>query len=99
IAEARAALSIAVQLDPHYSTARAGLGALIARSGDFDTGLEELREALRLNPNDASTLKVYADILSRAGLHADSLATWNEVERLDPAGTPLVAALKSRSEF
>ncbi|MGE0500418.1 MAG: winged helix-turn-helix domain-containing protein [Rhizobiaceae bacterium] len=99
IAEARAALTQAVQLDPQYSTARAGLGALIARGGDFDTGLMELREALRLNPNDASTLKVYADILSRAGLHAESLATWNEVERLDPAGTPLDAALKSRAEF
>lgn len=99
IAEARSALAKAVQLDPQYSAARAGLGALIARSGDFDTGLKELREALRLNPNDASTLKVYADILSRAGLHEDSLAAWNEVGRLDPAGSPLDAALKSRAEF
>src|SRR5690606_28045728 len=99
IAEARAALTKAVQLDPQYSPARAGLGALIARSGDFDTGLQELCEALRLNPNDAATLKVHADILSRAGLHAESLATWKEVERLDPAGTPLDVALRSRAEF
>lgn len=99
IAQARSALTKAVQLDPHYSAARAGLGALIARGGDFDTGLKELREALRLNPNDASTLKVYADILSRAGLHDESLATWNEVDRLDPVGTPLDAALRSRAEF
>lgn len=99
IAEARAALTKAVRLDPQYSTARAGLGALIARGGDYDTGIKELREALRLNPNDASTLKIYADILSRSGLHAESLATWNEVERLDPAGAPLDAALKSRAEF
>lgn len=99
LAEARAAVAKSVQLDPHYSTARAGLGALIAREGDFDTGLAELREALRLNPNDASTLGTYADTLARAGLHSDSLAAWNELERLDPAGTPLAAALKSRAEF
>ncbi|MBB6182336.1 winged helix-turn-helix domain-containing tetratricopeptide repeat protein [Pseudorhizobium flavum] len=99
MAEARAALTKAVQLDPYYSTARAGLGAIIAREGDFDTSLKELREALRLNPNDASTLKVHADILSRAGHHEESLTTWNEVARLDPVGTPLDAALKSRAEF
>jgi TolB-like protein/DNA-binding winged helix-turn-helix (wHTH) protein len=99
IGQARSAMTKAVQLDPQYSAARAGLGALIARGGDFDTGLKELREALRLNPNDATALKVYADILSRAGHHEDSLATWIEVDRLDPAGTPLDTALKSRAEF
>src|SRR5690606_21350465 len=71
----------------------------VARGGDFDAGLAELREALRLNPNDASTIGIYADTLARAGLHAESLAAWHELERLDPIGTALVAALKSRAEF
>ena len=99
LAEARAAAAKAVQLDPHYSTARATLGALIARAGDFDAGLSELREALRLNPNDASAWQIYADTLARAGLHAESLAVYDELERLDPLGTPLSRALKSRAQF
>jgi TolB-like protein len=99
VSEAGAAAARAVQLDPDYSTARATLGAMIARGGDFGAGLAELREALRLNPNDASTLGIYADTLARAGLHAESLAALNELARLDPVGTALVAALKARAEF
>lgn len=99
LAEARAAAARAVQLDPHYSTARAIFGALVAHGGDFETGLTELREALRLNPNDATTLGAYADTLARAGLHAESLEAWNNLGRLDPVGTPLAVALKSRAEF
>ena len=99
LAEAKAAAAKAVQLDPYYSTARATVGALIARAGDFDAGLTELREALRLNPNDASTLGIYADTLARAGLHAESLSAYSELERLDPIGTTLSTALKSRAQF
>ncbi|MCV0394183.1 MAG: winged helix-turn-helix domain-containing protein [Rhizobiaceae bacterium] len=99
IAEARAAAARAVALDPSYSAAHATLGALVARGGDFDAGLAQLQEALRLNPNDATTLGTHADLLARAGLHAESLAAWQTLERLDPVGTPLAAGLKSRAHF
>src|SRR5690606_16910571 len=55
--------------------------------------------ALRLNPNDAATMGIYADTLARAGLHAEALAAYDQIERLDPIGTPLSRALKSRAQF
>lgn len=99
IVRARQAAERAVALDPGYSTGHATLGALLARSGDFDAGLAQLRQALELNPNDANTIGIYADTLSRAGDQSASLEAFAALSRLDPVGTPLADALRSRTHL
>lgn len=99
LAQAREAAERAVMLDPSFSTALATLAGLMARDRDFDPALEMLRRALELNPSDATALAIYGDIASRAGDHVASLAAWRVVERLDPVGTPLALALRSRAEI
>lgn len=94
---ARAAAEQAVRLDPGYATARATLGGILSRTGNYEASLEALRRAIELNPSDADAITSYADILSRAGLHGESLAAWEAVGRLDPAGTPLADALQART--
>src|SRR5690606_13686958 len=99
LAQARAAAERAVTLDPQHATAQAVLGGLLARGGDFDAGLVRLEEAIRLNPNDVTALSTYADVASRAGMQAQSLAAWATVAALDPIGTPLFDALQARSHL
>lgn len=94
---ARAAAEQAVRLDPDHATARATLGGILSRSGNYEASLETLRQAIALNPSDADGIASYADILSRAGLHEESLVAWDAVARLDPAGTPLAEALRARA--
>ena len=96
---AREAAAKAVALDPAYSTARSTLGGVVAWLGDYDGAMEMLRQALELNPNDAGALGTYADILDRAGEHEASLAAWDALEKVDPAGPMLRLALTSRAQM
>ncbi len=96
---AREAAVKAVSIDPTYSTARATLAGLLSRQGDYEGALEMLRHALELNPNDATALSTYADILDRSGDHVASLAAWNALARVDPAGPILRLALTSRAQM
>ncbi|GLQ57022.1 winged helix-turn-helix domain-containing protein [Devosia nitrariae] len=97
LACAREAAERAVALDPGYAAGQATLGAMLFRTGAYDTSIAILEEALRLNPNDAGAITSYANILGVAGLNRESLRAWDEVERLDPLGPPLIHALRSRS--
>jgi tetratricopeptide (TPR) repeat protein len=95
----RAAAQKAVSLDPSFSTARATLGSALVWAREYDAALTELRRALMLNPNDATTIGLYADALSRAGLHREAMVAFEEAAQLDPFPSPIALALKARAHI
>jgi TolB-like protein/class 3 adenylate cyclase len=97
--QAHAAAERAVVLDPTYSSGHSVLGFALVSAGDLDAGLEALRKALILNPNDASIFSLYANALDRAGSHREAVEVWERHERFDPFRTPLNLALKARAHI
>jgi adenylate cyclase len=95
--EARKAAERAVLLDPGFSTAYAARGFALSLTGEFDASLADLRKAVALNPNDYSAMNNYADVLSRAGLHRESIEASQKAARLDPFSNPLSLALEARA--
>jgi len=74
----------AIRLDPGFSTARATLGAALMWDGQYDQALAELEQAIASNPLDTVALGVFADTLSRAGRHAESLQAFERLQAADP---------------
>jgi Flp pilus assembly protein TadD len=56
----------ALELDPFVSTVRRNLGLALCRVGRYDEGIAELKEILRLDPNDAATTKALYIALDQA---------------------------------
>ena len=95
----RAAAQKAVALDPSFSTARATLGSALVWTREYDAALAELRGALELNPTDTTTLGLYADALTRAGMHREAMVAFELAAQLDPFPSPIALALKARAHI
>jgi adenylate cyclase len=95
--EARAAAEKAVTLDTTFSTAHGTLGWTLSWLREYEASLEALRTALRINPNDADSLRNFATVLASAGLFRDSLDAWDQAIRLDPFFPAITFGLKARA--
>ena len=83
-ARATADAQKAVALEADSPTAHALLGRILARSGNYDAALNELKRALTLNPSDAETLASYGDVLTWAGDAKGAIPYIEEAARFRP---------------
>lgn len=95
--DARLAALRSTQLDPANAMAHATLGYVFVWLREYDRGLEALRMAVTLNPNDAEVQRGYGDALGLAGDHEGSLSAFDRSQRLDPFTTPIALALIARA--
>jgi len=83
--EARKAAARALELDPDLAEVHAALGFLkLLYDWDFAGAEEELREALRLNPNCAEAHHWYAILLANMGRHSQAIHEARCARELDP---------------
>src|SRR5581483_11070212 len=66
-AEAKAAFEASVRANPGFSRARAELGKILLRSGDFRGAVEQLETAVKLDPEDATATYQLGQAYRRAG--------------------------------
>jgi adenylate cyclase len=95
--DARDAAYRAVALEPDSSTVHATLGSVLWWLREYDAGLEALKKAISLNPNDTVAFVAYAEALSFSGDQEGAIAAWERAAELDPFTPPLNLALKARS--
>jgi superkiller protein 3 len=81
-AEARAALQRALQARPGFAKAHATLGRLQLRAGDAASAADELRVAVRLDPNDRLALNQLVLAYRRLGRQEDAAAVAGELKKL-----------------
>ncbi|MFP5078565.1 tetratricopeptide repeat protein [Rhizobium sp. YIM 134829] len=108
---ARALYQKALELDPSYAVARAGLGATYivdhaqritgrATERDAEIGLSEARQAIRLDPNLALGYQVVSFGLSMTGDHAGALQAAERSVALNPnEPDSLMALAKAQVRF
>lgn len=86
---AQAAAARAVELDPNLAEAHVALGVVqLLQHYDFNLAEDELRLALRLNPEDTPAHRWYARLLSWHGRHAEAIAEARRALALDPLSLP-----------
>ena len=76
----RVALEIGPNADVHEN-----LGHVLARKGDTNAALFEYQEAVRCDPNNATTQNRLAETFVRRGRNEDALPHFSEAARLQPA--------------
>jgi TolB-like protein/DNA-binding winged helix-turn-helix (wHTH) protein/Flp pilus assembly protein TadD len=81
---ARAAAQRAVSLDPDFAPAQVILGIALTWAREHDAGLEALRRAMNLNPNDELASFGYAQALYFAGFNREAIEVWERTQRLNP---------------
>ncbi len=86
--EARGDALRGVALDEKEGFLRAALGLSETLLGRTDSGLEESRRAVRLNPNDVEYMTFLGACLTFAGQSEEALETFDEAERLSPGYPP-----------
>ena len=86
-AEAHAAATRALELDPTLGDAHASLGMIAAHTGDPAGGIRLFTKAIELNPGLPIAHNVLARCYSAFERHADSLAAANKSVQLDPLST------------
>jgi TolB-like protein/Flp pilus assembly protein TadD len=74
----------AVSLDDHNSYAYLGLGACETWLGRHDQAIADMRRAIVLNPNDADSHAVFANLLVFAGYGNEALEELETAMRLNP---------------
>lgn len=99
LAQARDAALKAVALDPEFSQAHAALGYSQLWQHQYDEGLESLRHAIALNPNDADTYFFYGDALGRAGEHRTAIEALERARKWDPYSPPIVLGVMARAHI
>jgi adenylate cyclase len=82
--QARVAAQKAVSLDPDFAQAQRNLGIALTWAREHDAGLEALRRAISLNPNDEVASFGYAQALYFAGLSREAIEVWERTQRLNP---------------
>ena len=83
--KARAAALKALELDPLLPEAHASLGMVkTAYDWDWASGEDEIKEALRLNPNYETAYRWYATILHPTNRHDEAIASARHAQELDP---------------
>jgi class 3 adenylate cyclase/TolB-like protein/cytochrome c-type biogenesis protein CcmH/NrfG len=96
---ARDAAAKAVALDPSDAEAHAALGAVLGDENDFARAKAELDLALRLAPNAADILTLYADWASTFGEPARGAELADRAIRLDPAYPPAAGTIFAYAYF
>jgi TolB-like protein/DNA-binding winged helix-turn-helix (wHTH) protein/Tfp pilus assembly protein PilF len=82
---AEAAARKALERDPSLSTAHVALGMIaFTYRWDWEAAERELKEALRLDPNNADAHLVYANHLAAVGRLDEAIAEIRQAQRLDP---------------
>jgi len=78
----------AVQLDDSNASARAELGYIYMRFGEYTLAKSELQKAIDLNPNDRVSYRRMGAVLLYAGQPAESLEWYTKVLEFDPYLSP-----------
>jgi tetratricopeptide (TPR) repeat protein len=81
-AEARAALQRALRARPDFGKAHATLGKLQLRAGEVASAVDELRIAVRLDPNDRLALNQLVLGYRRLGRPEDAAAVAGQLKKL-----------------
>jgi superkiller protein 3 len=81
-AEARAALQRALQARPDFAKAHAALGRLQLRADEVASAVDELRIAVRLDPNDRLALNQLVLAYRRQGRQEDAAAVAAQLKKL-----------------
>ncbi|HEY2943265.1 MAG TPA: tetratricopeptide repeat protein [Vicinamibacteria bacterium] len=81
-AEARAALERSLQARPDFAKAHANLGRLQLRAGEVARAVDQLRAAVRLDPNDRLALNQLVVAYRRLGRDEDAAAVAGQLKKL-----------------
>lgn len=84
VTRARVAALRALELDDQFFAGHAALGWVRLFTGDWPGAGQAFEEALKLNPNHATTLHGYADFLMLTGRLEDSLVQVRRARSIDP---------------
>ena len=82
--QARAAAQKAIELDDTLAAGHAELGFIAFWDWDWGTSENELKRALKLDPDSADAHLFYAHLLSNTGRHAEALTEAKHAKELDP---------------
>ena len=74
----------AIQLDPQEPMAHFALGYCHYAARQSDTALEELEEALRLNPNHELSMLIMGRTLTLMGRHEDAIKSYESAMKASP---------------
>ena len=74
--------------------AHANLGNILSSKGDYDLAADHYREALNINPDDASTRFNLGVTLKRAGRFDEARVQFERVLAIDPLDTQALANLR-----
>jgi Flp pilus assembly protein TadD len=85
-AEALAALQRALQAKPDFAKAHAAIGKLHLRAGEAAKAVDELRAALKLDPNDRLALNQLVLAYGRLGRREEAAAVVGQLRKLLEAG-------------
>ena len=83
-AEAIAAATRAVELDPSLDDAHMSMGLILSHTGDVAGGLRALQKAIELNPGNAAAHNLFGRALYAYERHAEALAEMSKSLSLDP---------------
>jgi superkiller protein 3 len=95
-AEARTALQRSLQARPEFAKAHATLGRLQLRAGAVASAVDELRVAVRLDPNDRLALNQLVLAYRRLGQQEDAAAVAGQLKKLWKRRTEEVARNRIR---
>ncbi len=84
---ARAAATTAIEVDPGYARAHAGLGVIAVAEGDLAPAAKHFQRALELDATDAYVLGNSSSLLKSVGRLDEAIALDEEVVRRDPVNT------------
>jgi tetratricopeptide (TPR) repeat protein len=84
---------VAVEMQPEHAIAHCGLGASLLLTGDVEEGIEEVREADRLDPNDPRTKSMLVTILTATGRYAEA---WEAAHACEALGGKLAEGMLDR---
>jgi tetratricopeptide (TPR) repeat protein len=74
----------AIDHGPDFAGGYAGRAAALYLTGRVGPAIDDLRQALLLNPNDLDSLKGFAVVLEELGRPADALEVWRRVADMNP---------------
>jgi len=78
----------AIMLDESNAFARAQLGYIYMRKGEYDLAISEMKRSIELNPNDWRTYRLLAPVLLYAGKPDEALHWYNMSLKYDPYVSP-----------
>jgi len=77
-------LEQALQLDDHYKDAWLGLSSVRLAQGRTDEGLNALRKAIKIDPQDTGTYKMLGYTYLRLRRREEEIQVWQDLLKLDP---------------